>query len=197
MAAVNGRSQQRGFIPINKGRLYYEKSGTGQPLIFVHGLCLDHRMWQEQIDYFCKSYTCINIDLRGFGMSSVPDSTSYSFHEDIKTLLDSLHITEPVVLIALSMGGKAATNFSLAYPGHTRSLILADVAIDGYSFQDFNLERLARVAKEKGIDTANQYFLDEPVFVPAKRDSIVFKRLRQMILSYSGWLWIHKNPIHG
>jgi 3-oxoadipate enol-lactonase len=187
----------QGFIPIKEGKLYYEKSGTGQPLIFLHGLCLDHRMWQQQIEYFSKSYTCINVDLRGFGMSSVPDSTSYSFHEDIRTLLDSLHIAGPVVFIALSMGGKAAINFCLAYPEHTRSLILADVAIDGYNFKDFNLEHIARVAREKGIDTANQFFFDEPVFAPAKRDSTVLKCLREMILSYSGWQWIHRNPIHG
>ena len=198
LAAVNGRAQtSQGFIPVKDGKLYYEKSGTGQPIVFLHGTCVDHRMWQQQIDYFSKSYTCVNVDLRGFGMSSVPDTTSYSFHEDIKTLLDSLHIKEPVVFIALSMGGKAAINFCLAYPEHTRSLIVADVTIDGYNFKDFNLARIARVAQEKGIDTANQFFFDETVFAPAKRDSTVFRRLRQMILSYSGWQWIHRNPIHG
>ena len=198
MAAVNGRTQSsKGFIPIKDGKLYYEKSGTGQPLVFLHGLCLDHRMWEPQIEYFSKFYTCINIDFRGFGISSVPDSIPYSFHEDTKTLLDSLHIAGPVVFIALSMGGKAATNFCLAYPEHVRSLILADVAIDGYHFEDSDLERIARVARDKGIDTANQFFLDEPIFASAKRDSLAFKRIRQMILSYSGWLWTHKNPIHG
>jgi len=198
MATVNGRTQRsQGFIPIKDGKLYYEKTGTGPTLVLLHGICLDHRMWQQQIDYFSKSYTCVNVDLRGFGMSSVPDSIPYSFHEDLKILLDSLHITRPVVLIALSMGGKAAINFCLAYPERVRSLILADVAIDGYHFRDFNLERIAKVAREKGIDTANQIFLDEPIFASAKRDSFVFNRLREMIVSYSGWQWVHKNPIRG
>src|SRR5689334_8061235 len=130
--AIAGHTQKsHGFIPIKDGKLYYEKSGKGSPIVFLHGICLDHRMWQQQIDHFSKSYTCINVDLRGFGMSSIPNDESYSFHEDIKTLLDSLQIAQPVVLIALSMGGKAAINFCLAYPDRTKSLILADVAIDG------------------------------------------------------------------
>jgi pimeloyl-ACP methyl ester carboxylesterase len=198
LSTLNSVAQNsQGFIPIEHGKLYYEKSGTGPPLIFLHGICLDHRMWKQQIDYFSKSYTCINVDLRGFGMSSVPDSTPYSFHEDIKTLMDSLHVANPITFIALSMGGKAAINFCLAYPEHTRSLILADVAIDGYNFKDFNLERITRLAREQGTAAANQLFLDEPVFASAKRDSLVFIRLRQMILSYSGWQWIHRNPVHG
>ena len=68
----------------------------------------------------------------------MPDTNSYSFHEDVKTILDSLHIHEPVILIALSMGGRAAVNFALAYPEKTKALILADVAVDGYVFKEFN-----------------------------------------------------------
>lgn len=189
--------QQQGFVLINNGRLYYEKNGSGPPLVFLHGVCLDRRMWQQQIVYFSKSYTCINVDLRGFGKSSLPTDMPYSFHEDIKALLDSLQVNKPVVLIALSMGGKAAVNFSLAYPQRTRALILADAAIDGYSFRDFKLERIAKTAQQKGVDTANQLFLDDPIFASARGDSAVFDRIRQMVLSYSGWQWIHKNPIQG
>jgi len=191
-----GQSQQ-GFIPVNDGKLYYEKNGSGPPLVFLHGVGLDHRMWQQQIDHFSKSYTCINVDLRGFGRSSVPANTPYSFHEDIKILLDSLHVSDPVVLIALSMGGKAAVNFSLSYADHTKALVLADIAIDGYHFRDFNLELVSRVAQQKGVDSANQFLLENPAFTSAKKDSAVFNRLREMILSYSGWGWMNKNPIQG
>ena len=188
---------QQGFVNISDGKLFYQKTGTGPPLLFLHGNCLDHRMWEEQVNYFSDSFTCISVDLRGFGKSSVPGSAPYSFHADINTLLDSLHIEEPVVLIALSMGGKAAVNFSLAYPHKTKALVLADVAVDGYRFEEFILKPIYDAGMQKGIDTANQLFLDHPIFLPAKRDTAVFSRLREMILSYSGWQWVHKNPILG
>jgi len=198
LLTFNGWTQSRqGFIPVNDGQLYYEKNGSGPPVIFLHGICLDHRMWQQQVDYFSKYYTCINIDLRGFGKSSLPGPTAYSFHEDIKVLLDSLHTVEPVVLIALSMGGKAAVNFSLAYPKQTKALVLADAAIDGYHFKDFNLELVSIMAQQKGVDSAKQFFLNYAIFASAKNDTSVFNRLRKMILSYSGWQWLHKNPIVG
>ena len=195
---LDGWTQQHhGFIPVRDGKLFFEQSGKGPALVFLHGVCLDHRMWQEQIDFFSEFYTCINLDLRGFGESSLPTSTPYSFHEDIKTLLDSLHIEEPVVLLALSMGGKAAINFSLAYPERTKALLLADVAVDGYRFRDFKLEWVAEVAQKEGVDSANQFFLENPIFSSAKKNKAVYDRLEQMILSYSGWNWTHKNPILG
>src|SRR6476661_3600565 len=79
VAMVSGWTQpQQGLIPINDGKLYYEKNGSGPSLVFLHGVCLDHRMWQQQVAYFCKSYTCITVDLRGFGQSSLPTDTPYA-----------------------------------------------------------------------------------------------------------------------
>jgi pimeloyl-ACP methyl ester carboxylesterase len=187
---------QQGFVEVQDGKLYYERAGTGSPIVFLHGICLDHRMWQDQVNFFSDSFTCISLDLRGFGKSSLP-TNSYSFHEDLNTFLDSLKITEPIILIAASMGGKAAINFSLTYPQKVKSLVLADVAVDGYIFKEFKLDPIYDLAKQKGIDSANQMFLNHKIFAFARNDSSVYHLLREMILSYSGWQWTHKNPIQG
>jgi pimeloyl-ACP methyl ester carboxylesterase len=76
IASISGLTQPRqGFVAVNQGKLFYEISGNGPTLLFLHGVCLDHRMWENQVNYFSTSYTCINVDLRGFGSSSVPDTT--------------------------------------------------------------------------------------------------------------------------
>src|SRR5262245_11927445 len=88
--SFNGSAQlQQGSIPVNDGNLYYQKKGSGPFLVFLHGICLDHRMWEKQVNYFSSAFTCISVDLRGFGKSSLPTATPYSFHDDINTLLDS------------------------------------------------------------------------------------------------------------
>ena len=105
----------QGYTNIHDGKLFYRKIGTGIPIVFIHGFCLDHRMWQKQSDYFSSTHTCITYDLRGFGKSTLP-ITPYSHHDDLLVFLKNLHIDEPVILIALSMGGRAAVNFSLVHP---------------------------------------------------------------------------------
>jgi len=46
-----------GFIDFNKGRIYYEIVGKGDPIVFVNGYTLDRRMWDEQVRYFSNKYT--------------------------------------------------------------------------------------------------------------------------------------------
>jgi pimeloyl-ACP methyl ester carboxylesterase len=185
---------QEGFVNVENGRLFYQKQGEGQPILFLHGLCLDHRMWDDQIHFFAPQFTCITVDLRGFGKSTVP-SAPYSFHEDLRILLDSLHIAEPVTIVALSMGGKAAINFTLTYPVRVKTLILVDAAVDGYPFKDFVLKPIYNVASDKGVDSANQLFLENPIFACSRKNEKVFAEVRDMVLSYSGWQWTHQNPM--
>ena len=57
------RAAERGYAEVPEGRLYYEISGEGEPLIFVHGHSLDRRMWREQVAFFEKHYRVIVYDV--------------------------------------------------------------------------------------------------------------------------------------
>ena len=46
---------KQGRVEVGNGSLYYEEAGWGEPVIFVHGHSLDHRMWDEQFPVFAKS----------------------------------------------------------------------------------------------------------------------------------------------
>ncbi len=51
-------------------KLYYEVSGEGQALLFIHGLGSSTRDWEYQIPAFAKEYRVIALDLRGHGQSA-------------------------------------------------------------------------------------------------------------------------------
>ncbi len=183
------------YCPVKEGRLFFIKEGCGPPLIFIHGFCLDLRMWENQINFFSKNYTCIAFDVRGFGNSSAPADQPYSNQEDLNSILNFLGISEPVNLIGLSMGARVIANFALVYPEKTRAIIFVDGAIDGFIFKDFNLTYIYKAGKELGIQIANRMWLDHPIFNPVGSNENVKQRLTEMVMSYSGWHWINKNPI--
>ena len=56
-------------------RLYYEVTGAGYPLIFVHEYGADHREWEQQLRYFSREYRCIAYAARGYPPSEVPEGT--------------------------------------------------------------------------------------------------------------------------
>ncbi len=109
-------------------KLYYEDTGSGFPVIFVHEFAGDCRSWEPQVRCLARRYRCIAFNARGFPPSDVPgDATAYSqdrARDDIKAVLDHLGV-EKAHIVGLSMGGFAALHFGFAYPQMARSLVVA------------------------------------------------------------------------
>lgn len=186
---------EKGCKLVNGTRLYYEIKGEGQPIVFVHGFMLDCRMWDDQFNYFSKWYRCIRYDIRGYGLSALPGNEPYTFQEDLKSLLFSLEIREPVILVGHSLGGRIASNFALQYPRFTKALVLADSQFEGYVFKGFKLDTIFRSAITKGIEYAKRKWLALELFAPARRNKIVTQRIETMLRFYSGWHFVDKNPV--
>jgi 3-oxoadipate enol-lactonase len=195
LAAFRPFQMAANYFNTPDGGLFYTKEGSGPPLIFVHGFCLDHRMWDYQVKFFSADYSVVAVDLRGFGKSAPPTDKPFSYHEDLAGLLDHWNIKQPVILVGHSMGGRAVANFALSYPDKTKAIVFADAAIDGYKFNDFDLAYIYRTGKELGIPAANKIWLDHPLFDPARLHPATSGQLSEIIKSYSGWHWINKNPV--
>ncbi|MCH9653875.1 MAG: alpha/beta hydrolase [Planctomycetes bacterium] len=120
---------------VNGIKMSVRVSGSGPPLLFVHGFPLNHQMWQAQIDWFQNHFTVIAPDLRGFGDSEItPGTVSMEQHaNDLNALLDSLKIVEPVIFCGLSMGGYIAWEFWSHFPERLRAFILCDTRSDSDS----------------------------------------------------------------
>jgi pimeloyl-ACP methyl ester carboxylesterase len=106
-------------------RLYFEETGSGHPLIFVHEFAGDLRSWEPQMRHFGKRFRAIAFNARGFPPSDVPEHvSSYSqgrAADDVLAVLD--HIGEPKAHVAgLSMGGFATLHFGLRHPERALSL---------------------------------------------------------------------------
>lgn len=111
-------------------QLYYEQTGAGSPILFVHEFAGDHRSWEPQVRALARQYRCIAYNARGYPPSDVPgDVERYSQAracDDVRAVLDGLDI-ERAHVVGLSMGGFATLHFGLTYPERAMSLVLAGV----------------------------------------------------------------------
>jgi pimeloyl-ACP methyl ester carboxylesterase len=109
-------------------KLYYEETGAGFPVVFVHEFAGDCRSYETQMRYFGQRYRCIAYNARGYPPSDVPqDQERYSqarARDDIRAVLDALS-TDHAHIVGLSMGGFAALHFGFTYPKRARSLVVA------------------------------------------------------------------------
>jgi proline iminopeptidase len=109
-------------------RLYFEETGTGTPIVFVHEFAADHASWEPQMRYFSRGHRCIAYSARGYTPSDVPDDdAAYGyehFRDDVIAILDHLRIPA-AHLVGLSMGAYSSLQVALKAPGRVLSLTLA------------------------------------------------------------------------
>lgn len=116
-------------IKVNGINMYYEITGEGYPLVFIHGLGSSHRDWEEQIPVFSKDYKCITMDLRGHGWTDKPDE-QYSipqFASDVAELLKALNVSDAYV-VGLSLGSAVAFHLAISYPNLVRKLVITNMS---------------------------------------------------------------------
>ena len=126
--------RKNGTVSVDGAELYYETSGDGGPLVFVHAGIADGRMWETQIDVFEQRYRTIRHDMRGFGRSVMAPGL-YSHHADLRALLDALDVGR-ATLVGCSMGGGAVIDFALGNPERVESLVLVGSAVGGFEFDE-------------------------------------------------------------
>lgn len=133
---------ETGFVNAGEVKLHYEELGQGPAVVLLHGGFLDLRMWDPQFAIFSKGYRVIRYDARNHGESrGVPGQ--FAHYEDLAALLDGLNI-EQAALVGLSLGGRTAIDFALAYPERVSALILASPGAGGADFESEALQENSR-----------------------------------------------------
>jgi 3-oxoadipate enol-lactonase len=184
-------SSRGGPLAVDRGVLYYEVTGAGPPVVFLHGFGLDCRMWAPQWQALSSQDRWARYDSRGFGRSSLPQPSPYAHEHDLHALL--LHLDAlPAHVVGLSMGGRFALRFALGYPAAVRSLVLVDSALDGHRWSEpwrAEWAAITALAQAGDIEGARQRWLAHALFSPARANSAVVPLLASMVQAYSGWHW--------
>ena len=93
---------------VNGIRLFYEQTGTGRPLVLLHGNFEDHSIFDEAVEALGERFTCYAIDSRGHGESDRVDELHYEdMAADLLSFLQALDLRD-VALCGYSDGGIVA-----------------------------------------------------------------------------------------
>lgn len=142
-------------VPVaDGGSIHVLEKGHGRPLLLIHGITLQARIWAPQFHLMADRYRVLAMDVRGHGRSSAGrDGFGRRIAaRDVKTVLDHFDLRQAIV-VGHSMGG----------------MILMEFA------GDFVEELAERVAGLVFMDTAAYQLAPKPVLPIAKA---VGRRLR-------------------
>lgn len=109
--------------------LHREISGSGPPVVLLHGMVGSTRLWQSLINQL-PDYQSICLDLLGFGRSPKPRRLEYDLDTHLNAINQALSADlAPFILVGHSMGGLLAIDFALRYPERVKKLILVNLPI--------------------------------------------------------------------
>ncbi len=108
-------------------------TGTGPPLLLLHGLFGSATNWRGIARALSDSHEVHALDLRNHGASPWAESMSYvEMAGDVRGFIESSGLSKASVL-GHSMGGKAAMALALLHPELVDKLIVADIAPVSYA----------------------------------------------------------------
>ena len=143
--------------------LYYEETGEGTPLVWVHEYGGDLRSWEPQVRYFSRRSRVVTYNHRGYSPSTVPraarDYSQDLLVEDLHQLIIHLELG-PAHLGGCSMGANVARDFAIAHPETTRSLILVGAGAGSVNRKQFlqDEEAIAADLERNGIASLAHHF---------------------------------------
>ncbi|MDP2041109.1 alpha/beta fold hydrolase [Algoriphagus sp.] len=147
--------------------LNFKKSGSGPPLVILHGLFGSLDNWFSIAKELVEHYTLYLVDQRNHGDSPHADEWNYAVMvEDLKELFDTEGF-EKVFLMGHSMGGKTVMNFALKYPKMVEKLIVADIAPRYYPvhhesiLEGLNSLNLSEIKSRKDADDQLAEYIPE------------------------------------
>jgi pimeloyl-ACP methyl ester carboxylesterase len=121
----------RGTVNVNGAKVFYKATGSGQPLILIHGYPLSGELFKNNRAALAKNFRVITVDLPGFGGSTTP-SRSASIENYATTMLafmDAVKIDKAIVG-GMSMGGMTLLQMYKMAPERFKGLIFIDTTAD-------------------------------------------------------------------
>ncbi len=154
----------------------YKRSGSGPPLILVHGTTASHKRWESITPRFEPYFTIIAMDRRGRGESG--DGPEYNLlreAEDIAALAEALE--EPAAVFGHSYGGLCSLEAALLTDKISKLIIYeAPLPTDEPLYPPGVPERMQEAIELGELETALEIMIREVVNMPDEE----FEMYRQL-----------------
>jgi len=148
-------------MPVSRANghdIYYEKAGSGPPLVLIDALPFDHNLWLYQVQRFSAHFTTLAMDLRGWGHSAKPHApfALADMGNDILGVLKDEGVSRGAVMLGCSIGSKLALMLACDRP----DIFSAAILVGGNSGPQAQFDhRIAAYREHQAKGTLKEYHL--------------------------------------
>jgi pimeloyl-ACP methyl ester carboxylesterase len=123
-------------VDVNGMRMYYEVSGSGEPLIVLHGAYMNIPAMGTIVPKLATTHRVYALELQGHGRTTDIDRpiTYPNLADDVAASMEAVGLTKADVF-GYSMGAVAGLQLAIRHPERVNKLVAASVAYDAKGFQ--------------------------------------------------------------
>src|SRR5215204_5786905 len=123
-------------VNINGMRMYYEVSGTGDPLVVLHGAYMNIPTMGAIIPELAKTHKVYAVELQGHGRTTDIDRpiTYPNLADDVAAFMDAVRLPKADVF-GYSMGAAAGLQLAIRHPEKVNKLVFASGGYDVEGWQ--------------------------------------------------------------
>ena len=147
-------AQAGDYVQVNGMRTYYEVSGSGEPLVVLHGAYMTIPSMGEIIPRLAQTRRVYAFEFQGHGRTSDIDRpiTYENLADDVAAFMDAVGL-ESADVFGYSMGAAAGLGLAIRHPERVRRLIVASTAYDIRGLQPVYREFLPQFTVEMMLGT--------------------------------------------
>ncbi len=156
-------SRHRKTVPTRFGRTAYADCGTGDVVVFIHGLGLSSFFWRHQITYFSPKRRCIAFDLMAHGFTEIARGQDVSFSAQADMILAALDEigVHRFDLVGNDSGGAVAQIMAVRAPERLSSLVLTNCDVHN-NWPPVALGEIRGAAKDGKLADQFAAFFEDP-----------------------------------
>ena len=133
------------WTDVERAGVAWRESGSGTPLVFLHGLGGTRGSWNPQLEYFASTRRCLAWDMPGYGASAPVEPLTFATIADQFALMLDVAEIDVADVVGLSFGGMHALHAALRHPDRIDRLVLAGTSpafgMDGTHPDDWMADR--------------------------------------------------------
>ena len=178
--------------PARMSPTFSRVDGQGPPLVLIHGVGLDHTMWDRVLDDLVPKHRVLRYDLWGHGRSDDPPGPRHAddFVDQLVGVLD-LHQFECSDVVGISLGGLIAVLTAARHPGRVRQVVLVSTVFKRNEHQIAGVRQRLEIAENEGLEpvadlATERWFTPQwRAAHPAETESV---RQRLLTTDHAGYL---------
>jgi haloalkane dehalogenase len=168
MATVFPGAGHSHYVEVLGSKMHYIEEGSGDPVLFLHGIPASSYLWRNVIPYVSPLSRCIAVDLIGMGKSDKPNLL-YSIDDHIKYIekfIEALNLKN-VTLVMHGWGSIIGFSYAIQHEKNCKGIVFYESYLRAFNKDDVSLpyqEQIAFLDEQKNITdllTNTTYFIDK------------------------------------